>query len=122
MVITPPDRRSFSERRMSLERRSGSERREGERRLVLEPVDRDRRVTDERRAKEERRSGHDRRSGPRVVQQETAGEHLRNALQLLGHVAEVGTLDEATQRVLDAALLRVRFALDRVERNELLEG
>jgi hypothetical protein len=64
---------------------------------------------------EDRRSGVDRRGAERRAS-DSAGEHIRNALQLLTNVAESGTLDEASLRDLDAAMFRLRFALDRIER------
>jgi len=86
----------------------------------------DRRVTTDRRAPkgrrrvvtvvvEERRSGVERRAHPERRAPESAGEHIRNALQLLTNVAESGTLDDASLRDLDAAMFRLRFALDRLE-------
>ena len=65
---------------------------------------------------EERRSGVDRRGQPERRAPESAGEHIRNALQLLTNVAESGTLDDAGLRDLDAAVFRLRFVLDRFER------
>src|SRR5437879_4170376 len=64
---------------------------------------------------EERRSGVERRAQPERRSPESAGEHIRNALQLLTNVAESGTLDEESLRDLDAAMFRLRFALDRLE-------
>ena len=65
---------------------------------------------------EERRSGGDRRGAAERRSSDGPGEHIRNALQLLTNVAESGTLDEASLRDLDAAMFRLRFALDRIER------
>jgi hypothetical protein len=64
---------------------------------------------------EERRSDVERRGQPERRAPESAGEHIRNALQLLTNVAESGTLDEESLRDLDAAMFRLRFALDRLE-------
>ncbi len=86
----------------------------------------DRRLTTDRRAPgdrrrvvtvvvEDRRSGVERRAPPERRAPESAGEHIRNALQLLTNVAESGTLDEESLRDLDAAMFRLRFALDRLE-------
>lgn len=80
---------------VSTERRSGVERRRGE----------------ERRGREQRRSGAERR-GP-----ETVGAHIRNALVLIGQVAETDALDDECRRDLDTAMFRLRFALDRLERD-----
>jgi len=63
----------------------------------------------------ERRSGEERRSGAERRTPESVAEHIRNALQLLTNVAESGTLDEESLRDLDAAMFRLRFALDRFE-------
>jgi hypothetical protein len=86
----------------------------------------DRRLTTDRRAPtdrrrvvtivvEERRSGVERREPSERRAPESAAEHIRNALQLLTNVAEAGTLDEESLRDLDAAMFRLRFALDRLE-------
>ena len=80
----------------------------------------DRRVRGERRrvvtvVVEERRSGVDRRAPAERRGPESAADHIRNALQLLTNVAESGTLDEESLRDLDAAMFRLRFALDRLE-------
>src|SRR3989441_12259687 len=65
---------------------------------------------------EERRSGVERRAQPERRSPESAGEHIRNALQLLTNVAESGTLDEESLRGMDAAMSRLRFALDQIGR------
>ena len=83
---------SHADRRLATDRRAPTDRR----RIVTVVV-------------EERRSGIERRAP------ESAGEHIRNALQLLTNVAESGTLDEESLRDLDAAMFRLRFALDRLE-------
>jgi hypothetical protein len=77
-----------------------------------EPTDRRRVVTV---VVEERRSGGERRAQPARRAPESAGEHIRNALHLLTNVAESGTLDDESLRDLDAAMFRLRFALDRLE-------
>ncbi len=92
MEASPADRRKVVERRAPTDRRHVA--------LVV-PV--------ERRAGSERRGAAERRA------QESVGEHIRNALQLLTNVAESGTLDEDSLRDLDAAMFRLRFALDRFE-------
>lgn len=87
----------------------------------------DRRSPNERRAPEDRRrvvvrvpveqrSGTERRSGVERRQAETVGEQIRSALEGLTSVAESGRLDEESLRDLDAAVFRLRFALDRLER------
>ena len=84
--------------------------------LILVDVERrggaDRRHGGERRASRDRRGGVERRG-------QTVGEHVRNAVQLIGHVAQSGDLDDELRRDLDGALFRLRFALDRLgERGE----
>ncbi len=87
------------------DRRQTSDRRnQPDRRRVVTVVVKERRSGTERRAFFERRSA------------EEPGEDIRNALQLLTNVAESGTLDEASLRDLDAAMFRLRFALDRLEK------
>ena len=88
-----------TDRRQTPDRRSRSDRR----RVVTV-------VVQERRSGVERRGFFERRSS------EEPGEDIRNALQLLTNVAESGTLDEASLRDLDAAMFRLRFALDRLEK------
>ncbi len=89
---------SHADRRLATDRRAPTDRR----RVVTVVV-------------EERRSGVDRRAQPERRASESAGEHIRNALQLLTNVAESGTLDAESLRDLDAAMFRLRFALDRLE-------
>jgi hypothetical protein len=88
-----------ADRRQTPDRRS-----QPDRRRVVTVVVKERRSGAERRAFFERRSS------------EAPGEDIRNALQLLTNVAESGTLDEASLRDLDAAMFRLRFALDRLEK------
>jgi hypothetical protein len=89
---------SHADRRLATDRRASTDRR----RVVTVVV-------------EERRSGVERRGHLERRSPESAGEHIRNALQLLTNVAESGTLDEESLRDLDAAMFRLRFALDRLE-------
>jgi hypothetical protein len=89
---------SHADRRLAADRRASTDRR----RVVTIVV-------------EERRSGPERRGLAERRAPESAGEHIRNALQLLTNVAESGTLDEESLRDLDAAMFRLRFALDRLE-------
>lgn len=49
------------------------------------------------------------------MSQESVGELVRDALRLLTEVADAGSLDDEVQRDLDAAMFRLRFALDRLE-------
>ena len=89
---------SHADRRLAADRRAPTDRR----RVVTIVV-------------EERRSGVERRAQPERRGPESAGAHIRNALELLTNVAESGTLDEESLRDLDAAMFRLRFALDRLE-------
>lgn len=115
MPFASSDRRHSAERRVVLDRRSGAHRRNGERRQTLTLVAVERRSGVEQRQGAERREG-ERRSGSERRGQETLGEHIRNALQLLANVAASGALDDEHRRDLDAAMFRLRFALDRLER------
>jgi hypothetical protein len=85
------------------DRRQTGDRRGNQRRQVVTVVVTERRTGDDRRAADDRRSA------------ETAAEHIRNALQLVTHVAAAAGLDDEYRRDLDAALFRLRFALDRLE-------
>jgi hypothetical protein len=82
---------------------------------MLVPVERrsgtDRRHAPDRRGRDERRSGVERR------RQETVGDHIRSAVQLIAHVAELDALDDEHRRELDTAIFRLRFALDRLEQS-----
>src|SRR5207247_8169683 len=99
-----------SDRRDAPERRGGSDRRSTERRrkLALVPV--------ERRSGVERREDVDRRVEVERRRRETTEEHVRNALQLLVSIVERGSLDDELRRDLDAAILRLRFAVDQLRR------
>src|ERR1041385_1563538 len=96
---------SHADRRLATDRRAPTDRR----RVVTVVV-------------EERRSGIERRAQPERRSPESAGEHIRNAVQLLTNVAESGTLDEESLRDLDAAMFRLRFALDRLEARGEIRG
>jgi len=87
-----------TEHREQPDRRSGSDRR----RVIVV-------VT------ENRRSGTDRRQQDRRAP-ESVGEHIRNALGLITQVADSDELDDEHRRDLDAAMFRLRFALDQLER------
>ena len=99
-----------SDRRDAPDRRGGSDRRRVERRrgLALVPV--------ERRAAGERRQEADRRAELERRRHETTEEHVRNALQMLVSIVERGALDDELRRDLDAAILRLRFAVDQLRR------
>ena len=105
---SPPDRRAPTDRR------SGTERRNGDRRGTLTLVTVERRSGAERRQHAERRAS-GRRGGQERRGQESAAEHIRNALQLIAEVADATELDDEHRRDLDEALFRLRFALDRLE-------
>ena len=111
MITSGPERRDSEERRWALDRRSGEERRnsgltpEGsgqpfERRLG------DRRSGGERRALLERR-----------LALHSAEDQIRGALKLLTQVADGrgAMLGDQQRRSLEAAMLRLRFALERME-------
>jgi hypothetical protein len=64
----------------------------------------------DRRVYDDRRSGAERRLS--IL---SAGDQIREALRLLTRVVESGSAQEQEQRTLEAAMLRLRFALDRLE-------
>ena len=103
-----------ADRRAPADRRSGIERRNGDRRRTLTLVTVERRSGEERRQHAGRRAT-GRRGGQERRGQESAAEHIRNALQLITEVADATELDDEHRRDLDAALFRLRFALDRLE-------
>lgn len=73
-------------------------RRGGDRRVTNTPV------------KVERRSGLDRRL---IVESATAQIHV--VLELLTQLADMGALRDDSRRLLDTAMLRLRFALEKME-------
>ena len=111
-----PDRRLAMERRKLSERRGEGEQGEesrGERRSATEahvPVER--RSGTERRQIGERRSAIERR-----LSLQSAADQIHGALKLLTLVAEseAGRLNEEQRRELEGAMLRLRFALERLE-------
>ena len=86
------------------ERRDSDRRSGADRRAELVPVAVERRKSD-RRAEIERR----------LAMQSAAGQ-LQIALGLLLQIAEAGALNDELRRSLDTATLRLRFALQRMER------
>ncbi len=90
---------SFADRRRAEDRRDPDDRR---RDVVRVPV--------------EQRTGSDRRGGLERRGSQSVDELIRSALELLTNVAESGSLDEESLRDVDAAVFRLRFALDRFER------
>src|SRR5438128_5984418 len=97
--------------RLMADRRHGVDRRAVPRRLAVAGVSRERRSVVDRRHGAERRSTLERRGRPpRDPALEGPGEHVRNALQLLGQLQVVG------EPVFDAAVARLRRALERLEK------
>lgn len=85
--------------------RSSTDRRSGEdKRVEHVPVAVERRKSD-------RRQGIERR----LALQSAAGQ-LQIAIGLLMRIAEAGTLNDELRRALDTAMMRLRFALERMER------
>jgi len=52
----------------------------------------------------------------RGAERETAGEHVRNAIQLLMNLLAFGSLDREDRKDVSAAIRRLRLALREVER------
>ena len=86
------------------ERRDSDRRSSPDRRVEAMPVAVERRKSD-RRAEIERR----------LALQSAAGQ-MQIAIGLLTQIAEAGTLNDELRRALDTATLRLRFALERMER------
>lgn len=106
LSIPEPDRREKSERRLLLDRRSGVDRRHSD-----PPA-----VKDERRATDDRRGGGERRAYlERRLTLQSAGDQIRGALKLMTTAIESGSIPEKQRRGLDAAMLRLRFALERID-------
>jgi hypothetical protein len=93
----PHDRRRPRDRRALLDRRLAAERAH-------------RHADDDRRGVGERRSGQERRLA--IL---SAEDQIRDALRLLTRVIETGHTPEKDQRSLEGAMLRLRYALDRLE-------
>ena len=105
--IPEPERRDSSDRRFLLDRRSGVDRRSFENADIPHP---------ERRARADRRGGPERRAFlERRMSLQSAGDQIRGALKLLSVAIESGDVPDKQRRGLDAALLRLRFALERLE-------
>lgn len=96
-MTAPHERRRSSDRRARLERRLSIERAH-------------KHPEEERRLNGDRRSGLERRWA--VL---SAEDQIHEALRLLTRVIESGTTAEAERRSLEGAMLRLRFALDRLE-------
>jgi hypothetical protein len=96
MTVPELDRRGLDDRRLLVDPRSGAEERAeaaGERR------------------KSERRAGIERR----LALQSAAGQ-METAINLLMRIAESGKLNDEDLRLLDTAMLRLRFAAERLDR------
>jgi len=86
------------------ERRDSDRRSGADQRTETLPVAVERRKSDRRAANERR-----------LALQSAAGQ-LQIALGLLTQIAEAGALNDELRRALDTATLRLRFALERMER------
>ena len=91
-----------NERRLTIERRTLLDRR-----MI---VDQPERPALDHRRKSERRIGVERR-----LSIQSASDQIRGALRLLTRVVEMGAVTEQELRTLESAMLRLRFALDRLE-------
>ena len=96
-MTSPHDRRRSAERRALLERRLSIER-------AQQTSDQERRINGDRRTGQERRLA--------VL---SAEDQIHEALRLLTRVVEAGKTAEPERRTLEGAMLRLRFALDRLE-------
>lgn len=105
--VPEPDRRDRSERRLLIDRRSGVDRRQS---LGVGRPGLERRARDDRRVVGERRAFLERR-----LSLQSAGDQIRGALKLITTAIDSGTVPEKQRRGLDAAMLRLRFALERLE-------
>jgi len=105
--IPEPDRRESSERRLLFDRRSGVDRRQNDAGGIPGG---ERRKFDDRRAGAERRAFRERR-----LSLQSASDQIRGALKLMTLAIESGSVNERDRRTLDAAMLRLRFALERLE-------
>jgi hypothetical protein len=103
--IPEPDRRETNERRLLIDRRSGVDRRQTRAaKPAPERRNEDRRAGGERRAFVERR-----------LSLQSAEDQIRGALKLMTTAIEAGQIPDKPRRALDAAMLRLRFALERLD-------
>ena len=102
--IPEPDRRETNERRLLIDRRSGVDRRDARKEPKDERRSRDRRAGGDRRAFVERR-----------LTLQSAEDQIRGALKLMTTAIEAGQIPDKPRRALDAAMLRLRFALERLD-------
>lgn len=105
------DRRHRTDRRTGPDRRSGTDRRSPDARPEDSPF---LYIHGERRSGHDRREGSDRRSGLDRRAPETPQDQIRRALDLVAFVAESTELTDEERRALDSAIMRLRFALDRL--------
>jgi len=105
MMVPDSEPRGPADRRLLIDRRAGVDRRDG----VPPAQVVERRLSGERRVLGDRRTGVERR-----LSIQSAEDQIRGALKLLTQVAESGTLAEVERRELDAAMLRLRFAAERL--------
>lgn len=106
LSVPEPDRRDRSDRRLLIDRRSGVDRRQSQAGMP----GMDRRARDDRRVVGERRAFLERR-----LSLQSAGDQIRGALKLITTAIDSGTIPEKQRRGLDAAMLRLRFALERLD-------
>jgi len=117
MPPAPADGDVVASSRLLADRRGGLDRRRDRRRQVVSEARPQRRRVVDRRRGNERRSTLDRRGrGMRQAAEESPGEHLRNALQLLAALTLTGDLDAEQRNQLVAALGRLRRALSVLDR------
>jgi hypothetical protein len=95
-MTAPNERRRLSDRRTVLDRRSSAPR-PGQQPAV------------------ERRSGERRAGQERRLSLLSAEDQIDEAVRLLTRVVETGSLPDEERRSLEAAMVRLRFALDRLE-------
>jgi hypothetical protein len=93
-MTAPNERRRPQDRRTPLDRRSGA-------------------LRSERAPHGERRLNGDRRSG--AERRLSAGDQIRESLRLLTRVIESDATHDEERRSLEGAMVRLRFALDRLE-------
>ncbi|HEX9704800.1 MAG TPA: hypothetical protein VGA20_06105 [Gemmatimonadales bacterium] len=107
MHATDLERRDLPDRRALPDRRS-----ETDRRTATGTASQD--SAPERRVREDRRKS-DRRLGvERRLALQSIGDQIRAALGLLTRLVDAGRVDDDGRRYVDAALLRLKFALDRL--------
>jgi hypothetical protein len=101
VVVLEPTPRDDGDRRLILDRRLPTDRRSGE--VPLSPSAFERRLGGDRRASLERR-----------LSVQSAEGQIHGALRLLTILAEGQGLGDSQRRNLEAAMLRLRFALERL--------